>query len=372
MPEVDLRKIHHSLMPKIKQDVFGPSSQIFVGSQNYPNLSVGPLVSLGEQPLSPVELYSFDYTSIVEKSANLVRGKKSSYVTQRIEDKMKDVSLSVKSIDVEMLLKKPPNISFEFSHYTNPMAASGTIERYDLAGNPKIPGKVDSIIEDNLKAADAIAELSEYGLNNYYLMNALSIGVLGKRENQKLVPTRWSITATDDTIGKQMMELVRDYQELNNILFFENKFLHNNYNILILPGRWEFENFESWEKGSSWNSSDKEYAVSEEYEPHLGRTTYATEQVGGYYASRYSILEYLNSIRRQGRVVVFREIDRDYNIPVGVWQVREGVKHAFDKKPLIIESLNSAFKFLGAKLKIPIKRYQSLSRILRQTRILDF
>ncbi|MBI2079608.1 hypothetical protein HYT84_02495 [Candidatus Micrarchaeota archaeon] len=392
MVEVNFRKLHSSLMPKIKQDVFGPSSQIFVGSQNYPNLAIGPLVSIDEVPLTGAELYDLDYLSIIERSASLVRGKRTTYVSQRIEEKMKEVSLSEASVDVEMHLKKPPILGLNFSQITSPLGASGQIEKYNLAGNPKIPKKVDSILDENLKSAEAIAELAHHGLSNYYLMSMLSIGVLGKQENRKLVPTRWSITATDDTLGKQMMVELRDYSDINEILLFENTFLHNRYHILLLPGRWEFENFESWQspplavndscmltackgsdcKISSVNSQSQEWNVSEEYERHEGRSDYAKEQVGGYYASRYSVLEYLTHVRKQARVVIFREIDDEYNIPVGVWQVREGVKHAFDSPPLKFNSREEVYSYLSTKLKVPVKKYQQLSRVLRQTRLLDF
>ncbi|MBI5051121.1 hypothetical protein HZC08_00005, partial [Candidatus Micrarchaeota archaeon] len=102
------------------------------------------------------------------------------------------------------------------------------------------------------------------------------------------------------------------------------------------------------------------------------RSTYAKEQVGGYYASRYSVLQYLSSIRRQARVIVFREIDPDYNIPVGVWQVREGVKHAFDSAPLKFNSREEVFAFLSKKLKAGFASYLQKSRVLRQTRLMDF
>jgi hypothetical protein len=39
------------------------------------------------------------------------------------------------------------------------------------------------------------------------------------------------------------------------------------------------------------------------------------------------VLEYLNKKKIQAGVVILREIRPEYAIPVGVWQVREGVPY---------------------------------------------
>ncbi len=38
------------------------------------------------------------------------------------------------------------------------------------------------------------------------MRDLLSAGTLGEKDNRKLVPTRWSITASDDTIGKHLVD----------------------------------------------------------------------------------------------------------------------------------------------------------------------
>jgi len=369
-----LRKmnIQTDLKERIGESVFGPANEIFVGSYGYPNLSVGPLVSSLERPLSPNELYGMKYERIIEERVKLLRGKRISKVGKRIEERMGEVALSERSIDVEMSFTRKPNFDMKFSSITEPMGASAPLKDYKITENPKIPEKVDSILEDNLLAVEAIDELNYYGFDNYYLSRIMSVGALGKKDSRKIVPTRWSITAIDDTIGKKLMERVREYPQLNEILVFHNEFLHNHFEILLIPGAWEFENFEAWSPKSIWAQEAKEPVISEEYEGFFGRTTYADKQTGGYYASRIGILEYLSRIRRQARVVVIREIGEGYIVPVGVWEVRENVRHAFFRKGGKFTNINEALEDVSSRLRTPINTYRKLSKVLSQSRLNQF
>lgn len=189
--------------------------------------------------------------------------------------------------------------------------------------------------------------------------------------DKKLVPTRWSITAMDDIIGKNLMKEIRQNKSINNFLVFSSDYMDNHFTILFMPGSWQFENFEAWAPGSNWCFSSS-VEISEEYEPYKGRSDYARSQVGGYYASRLAITEALKSMRRQASVVVFREIGSDYSIPLGVWQVRENVRNAFRTAPKSFSSKEDALHYVSSKLRIPLREYLKRSRILQQKRLSDF
>ena len=77
-------------------------------------------------------------------------------------------------------------------------------------------------------------------------------------------------------------------------------------------------------------------------------------------------------MRRQARVVVFREIYEGYTVPLGVWVVREIVRNAMKNKPERFNTLREGFKHLNNKLRIPIENYMVQSRILKQRRLTDF
>lgn len=349
---------------KPSENVFGPSTEIFVGKQGYPNVYAGPLVGVNNSVANPRELFGKNYDEILAAQMALIRGKQKFDVTERVKRDMQEVSMSIRPVDVEMQLSKAPTLNLELDQINRPMGASGFLKKFMQAENPRIPKKVDYVIRDDLKVTEAVDKLSDSGFDSYYITNIFATGAFGI--DKRMVPTRWSITAIDDIIAKQRMEDIRDHAELNEFLIFESSFLDNHFHVLLIPGKWEFENFESWPESGQWAGT------TEEYEGYYGRTKYADKQVGGYYASRFAVVEYLNSIRKQAKVVIFREIGEGYVAPVGVWQIRENVRNALTKKPAKFDSLTAAINYLSAKLNVKMTKYLAISMILSQRRLTEF
>jgi hypothetical protein len=73
---------------------------------------------------------------------------------------------------------------------------------------------------------------------------------------------------------------------------------------------------------------------------------------------------------RQARSMVIREIYEGYDIPVGVWEVRENVRNAFRNPPKKFASLEELCKSL--KTKVGPQIYRQKSNLLHQNRITDF
>ncbi len=195
---------------------------------------------------------------------------------------------------------------------------------------------------------------------------------MGLEQNRKLVPTRWSITATDDIVFKSLVSEVKDFPSVNDYLVYSSEYLDNHFEVLLIPGSWEYENFEAWAPGSMWSFNLKKTEIIEEYEPFRGRTTYADKEGGGYYAARLAVIEALHKMKRQARVVVFREIYEGYTVPLGVWQVRENARNAFKRRPDIFRTLGEALKHIDSKLRLSINDYMGVSKILKQRRLSDF
>jgi len=357
---------------KMKAEAFGPSQEVFIGSYGYPNISFGPLAAVDREPVAIQEMYGSHYQDIIDARVSMVRGTRYLTTSKRMERDIQEVALSSRPTDIEMNFSKTPDVKITFSSLVQPMGPSAPLTCFRQAENPKIPKRVDTVMSENLLASEAISELTRHGFDNYYLTNIFSTGALGKEENRKIVPTRWSITAMDDIVGKQRMEALREFPQLNDLLVFSHTDYDNHYEILLMPGNWEFENFEAWSPKSVWARGAKHTIVTEEYEPFEGRTKYADKQVGGYYASRFAVIEYLHSIRRQARAVVFREIGEGYMVPLGVFQVREGVRSALGKPPAKFQSVSEAFDHIRKRVNVPFRRYVKQSNVLAQSRLDSF
>jgi len=358
-----------AIMEKLSEKIFGPTVDFFVGSSGWPNINAGPLVSLGE-PVETRSMFGLGYEEIISLRLAMARGKKfTSVYSPRISENIREIAMSIRPVDVEVHFSKKPSLELHLSPIVQPMGPSAPLKMLIEAENPKIPGRVYSLYEEKIKTEEAVSELISHGFDNYYIAKILSAGILG--EEKRLVPTRWSITAADDIIGKILIKKIKDHPENNDILVFTSYYLFNRFVVLILPGKWEFENFEAWAPKTSWGLNPQAYTILEEYEGWKGRWKYA-EQAGGYYASRLAVLEYLNRMRIQGRVVVFREVYEGFYLPVGVWQVRENVRNALQQKPKKFQTIGDALEEIKKYLRLPLSEYIKRSRVLGQSWINDF
>ncbi|RLJ06153.1 MAG: hypothetical protein DRP14_00500 [Candidatus Aenigmatarchaeota archaeon] len=362
-------------IPKINESLFGPSPKsVFVGHENYPDVFVGPMVSLNESNLervdTPEKMFGLSQEKIIRDRYSLVRGKlqKNVFTRDRYIRELQAVTLSAKPVDMEINFRKKPSFSLSFSPILQPMGASGEVNKIKVVDNPKIRSPVYKLIDDDIKADEVVVEFYKLNFNVSQISKILSSGVLGIKK--KLVPTKWSITAIDALLSKYFITKIKNFSSIDEYLLFENSYLGNHFYILLLPGNWEFEQFETWFPGTLWNLNSNSPEITVEFEFYFGRKDYASLQSGGYYASRFAVSEGLYKMKRQARAIVIREVGKEYDIPVGVWEVRENVRAALRKKPEKFGSLKQLLQNL--KTKIKSEEYVKKSNLLRQKRITEF
>ncbi len=352
-----------------KRHLFGSSPpSLFVGEHGYPKVRIGPLVPPIEGDTSyldsPLKWEDKRIKDILYYRSLLVMGESKVNVnvrkSGRVLSEIQELAMSVRPVDSEILLKKRPVLKVIPSEFAPPLGPKAELLDFELTENPRIPRKTDYVVSDELKAEEAIMRLYNWGFDEYYIVRLLSAGLLGVEK--KLVPTRWSITAVQDTIGKNLRREILHYQLINNYEVYFYRFLGNRYAVLLMPETYAFELLEVWLKGSLFGSSEP--SVIHDYEDFRGRREYVKETAGAYYAARLSVLEALRGRKRQARTVVFREVTPEYYAPVGVWQIRLGVKKALGNLIGRFETLNEALEAIRRRLEHPFEKYLERSYIL--------
>ncbi len=258
--------------------------------------------------------------------------------------------VSTKPVDTEALLKEKPRPRIVFDPYTPPRGPSAPVRDVRVSGNPSIPRKLDKIIWDDLRTYDAVLELYRSRVDFYTIVRALSIGFTGRKGQRRIVPTRWAITATDSIIGNELLKKIRSNPSINDLSIHYSEYLYNKYLVILAPGLYSAIWIEAWQPHSLWNPG-REQSIIVVREDYRGRVS---EMDGGYYAARTSVLEYLYSIGRQARVAILRRIEPQYIYPVGNWQIRLSVKHAFQNKPLARNpSIEELREIIDKKIGLP-------------------
>ncbi len=323
---------------------------VFVGRSSYPDVNAGILAPVGQEDTAEEFATSgrwyqrgLDINNVLQYRTGLLNSRRSSKVNVHdvwdgFVGTQREVAIADRPVDVEIGLRDVPD--FDVDQYTRPQAnapsgPNATADRADLRENPHVPRPVKKTLsDDDWGAEGAMTYLYRRGFDVYEINRILSVGALGQADQRRLVPTRWSITAVDDTVSRFLRGSIRNAPTVDAVEVFLNTYMGNRYWIVLAPGRWEYELVEMKSPGSIWNPDPTgDMFLASAHEGYEGRTGYVEETAGAYYAARLGVLEYLQDIDRQAKVLVLREVSDEYWAPVGVWQVRESVRNAFDDGP---------------------------------------
>lgn len=370
--------------PKIKTHFSGSSPpEVFVGRASYPNVFSGilsPTIKGNTEFMSSPEIWvekNLSIEKVLELRGQMIYGRQlgNVHAQRSTANVTQEIAMASKPVSAEYFLKREPKQEFSLSKFFSVIGNPAPIQKVLLEENPKIDKKIDYLVSDyDVKTSRAIRELYSSQIKVSAIQKIFSVGLLGVKDDRKLVPTRWSITAVDDMISKQILEKVKTYQELNEILIFSDSYNGNHYEILFLPGEFKFEVLEAWGVGNVYEN--KEVHISADSEGFFGRKTYADSVTGAYYANRLAVAEFLKKIQRQANVIVFREISQEYYAPLGVGILRELSRKALTKNPDKVNSVDEAIAIIGKRFLIPIEKFKASSKILevygKQKKIKDF
>ncbi len=370
--------------------LFGSTApEIFVGRSNYPNISTGMLSPMdtdadATQFATSGEWYQqgLDIDDILQRRTGLLNSTRSTRVN--VEDVwdgfvgvQREVAIADQPVDIEVGLSGSPNLDLSLDDIATPTGPRATATDATLTENPYVPRPVEKTLsDDDWQAEGAMTYLYRRGFDVYDINTILSAGALGQGHNRRLVPTRWSITAVDDTVGKYLRGKIRNAPSIDEVQVWYNDYVANDYWVILAPGNWEFELVELKAPGSIWNPDPEgSYYMAADNEGYEGRTEYVDETSGAYYATRLAVLEYLESIDRQATCLVVRHATDAYWAPVGVWQIREGVRHAFEEgEPAVAETFHSAVRELVPQLPVSLGTLRRKSELVSgiQAQLTDF
>ncbi|OGS49271.1 MAG: hypothetical protein A3K68_06120 [Euryarchaeota archaeon RBG_16_68_13] len=346
---------------------------VFVGRFGYPKVYVGPLVPPvhGDTEIldTPEAWLGRTMEDIVGFRAQLVRGMHRVHVLDvetggRIVDLTRELALSTAATEVEAGFARKPQGRLVLDDDVQPFGPSAPLRRLDVS-TIRVDRRLDRATSDtDLLARDAVLGLFDAGVQVSKIQRAFSVGAFGLGKDRRFVPTRWSITAVDDTVGKDLRESVKDFPLVDEVRVFETVGFDDRFLVVQVPRPWRYELIEAWYPNTLWNPLGREAVIFGDHEGYEGRSTYAS--IGGcYYAARLAVGEALLRERRQAATVILRETHPGYIMPVGVWNVREHVREALRRPPRSFSTMQDTLAYLGTRLDIPLPRYVRVSAVLK-------
>jgi hypothetical protein len=327
-------RFHAQVAIKPQSSYHGSSPSVFIGSFGYPCVQGGPLL-INDSDNPPDWLaHNLGMDDIVGIRARTIRGRSA---LNAVAGNLQEIALSPQPLDVDVAFEKPVAFSLNFDGTIAPVGFTGLVKTLDITGNAQVERVVDRITSDtDIGATEACVALRESAIDVYRISGLMTAGLLGKR--RKFVPTRWAITAVDDTLSSQLKKEIARYPPIEEIRLFTEEIFGNRIVCILLPGDWKYEMIEIWGRHSLWGGEkdvivqDREGMKKKGYSPISG----------AYYSARLAACEYLTQVKRSARVIILRSISSDYWAPLGTWVVREATRKAMANPPVICESLAAA------------------------------
>lgn len=305
---------------------------------------------------------------IVNFRLNLVRGIQKISIDQtdgRYLESLQEMAMSSKPADADLMFSKPASSNISLDGESAPFGPMGEIKSAKFSTTSSVKPIERTFYDKDLMAQDAVLNLYNSGIEISKIQKCFSIGMLGKK--RKLVPTKWGITATDDIISKSLVDDVLGCTLIDSCRVFSYGHLGNVFSVILFPHRWIYEMIEAWySNGILGFGSDHEDARGIDHPPAIA---------GAYFAAKLGVLEFLAEREIQAGVVILREIRPEYAIPVGVWQVREGIREAMRQTPLIADDFNHALLLASDKTSVSKSEWLShgnMSALMRQRTLHEF
>jgi hypothetical protein len=353
---------------------------VFIGRYGYPRVKVGPMVPPfhGDTTIldKPEMWLGKSLEDIVHYRLSLVRGVSDINVhatSGRYIETLQELAMASKSAESEALFEKKPVADIEQEKDLGESALFGPVAplKSFKTASLSIDKRLENVYYDkDLRAAEAIVDLFQREVEVSRIHRVLSVGMLGLQKNRRLVPTRWSISATDNIISVSLIKSIVSYAQIDLFEVYKHSHLGNYYSVILIPDDvWSFEMKEVWfdKNGNLGMGVDFENARGLDHYPSIA---------GAYFAARLGVAEHLAQRRRKAAALVLREIHSDYVMPVGVWQIREGIRVALKNEKRQFESFENALSFACISLSASRKEWIRGSKIIEQKkeqmRITDF
>jgi len=328
-----MSRFHAQMSMKPATSYQGSSPSVFIGSYGYPDISGGPLL-INDSDNPPDWLArNLGIGDVVDIRARTIRGNSG---LEAMAGNLQEIALSSNPLDVEVAFEKPVAFNLTFDGTVAPVGLSGAVKKLDVIGNAAVARVVDRITSDtDIVATDACLALASE-VDVYQISKLMTAGLLGKR--RKFVPTRWAITAVDDTISTGFKKDISRFPPLEEIRLFTAEVFGNRIVCILVPGDWRYEMIEIWGSHTLWGGDDPMIVQDREGMKKSGYSPIS----GAYYSARLAVCEYLETIRRSARVIVLRNVSQEYWAPLGTWVIREATRKAMQGPPVPFASIDEA------------------------------
>jgi hypothetical protein len=255
---------------------------------------------------------------------------------------LQTIALSVIPVAIEATTTSLPPRSLQTLGGQLPTGPAASVRSLEIVSEPEISRVAERISEKDIPASEAIWKLLDYEYSLDQVARLMSVGLLGRLDSRRFVPTRGAYKAVIDAfITRSLIELA-DKPATTTYRLSKSDLFDESFTILSQPGapQVDYLRIERTQNGLERGASigglknltlDSKTAVFADH-------------------ARFSAYEEMIKCREQTHLTIFHFARSGSNNILGPWRIRAGVKAAFETNQVELDSRENALTVLKSLL----------------------
>jgi hypothetical protein len=255
-----------------------------------------------------------------------------------IVEVLQTIALSVSPVAIEVETSHLPLRKLSALGGQLPASPCATIKSIEIVSDPEISQVAKRITEQDIPSAEAAWKLLDYDYTLDQVARLMSVGLLGKLDNRRFVPSRGAYKAIiDGFVSRSLIELI---EKPTTPLFRlgMTELFGDNFTILSQPGESQVD-YVRLER----TIDGLEHGVSIQ-----GVKNLATDSKTSVFAdhARFSGFSDLIKRKESAHLTVFHFSRNNRNSILGPWTVRAGVRAALEGNQIELDTKENALMML--------------------------
>ncbi len=255
---------------------------------------------------------------------------------------LQKIALSVIPVAIDAKITSLPPRSLQILGGQLPTGPAVYVKSLEIVSEPEISRVAQRITEQDVPASEAVWKLLDYEYSLDQVARIMSVGLLGRLDSRRFVPTRGSYKAVIDAfISRSLMELA-EKPTSNSHRLAASELFGENFTILSQPGapKVDYLRIERTQNGL-------ERGISLD-----GVKNLAADSKTALFADHARFSAYQDMIKRKesAHITIFHFARTSSNNILGPWPVRAGVKSALESNQVELDSKENALTVLKSLL----------------------
>ena len=258
-------------------------------------------------------------------------------------ESLQTIALSVTPVVLGVEVTSVPSRHLHTRGGLLPCSPTVQVKSLDVLSDPEISNVAKRITEKDIPASESIWSLLDYDYSLDRVVRLMSVGLLGKLANRRLVPMKSAYKAVIDSfISRAVMELVEKPFADATKIHLANLF-GDTFTIIMQPGEPRVDYVRIGQLGGKISRGTSFEDLK--YPDTDTRTSVFADH------ARFSVYSDLVREKTSYHVTVFHSFQDQRNAILGPWIARAGVKRALESSPVFLDSKTNVRTILESVLR---------------------